>query len=274
MKTSSILASGMLLILLSSCSEENPLVPSEEQLVVQAYLYADHATQSIDLSASYPIDTADQTNTPISDAVVSLTKNGLIYRFTPDASLPGRYRYSGSDLAVRTGDAFGLRIERAGVVITSSTTVPPPPSSVRISADTMRFTEETFTTPFGTRIYLRSGGELTVRWANTSQVYYFMVVESIDPNRQALQQDSIPRFFQVISRPSLADSARVSDAQISYTGRHRVRIYRVNKEYADLYRSREQDSRQLNEPLTNVVNGLGIFTAVNSDSVFFEVIRN
>ncbi len=46
-----------------------------------------------------------------------------------------------------------------------------------------------------------------------------------------------------------------------------VRVYKVNQEYANLYRSREQDSRSLNEPLTNVQNGLGVFSAFASDSV-------
>ncbi|TSA21474.1 DUF4249 family protein [bacterium] len=268
-----VIVGSTLLMFLSSCSEENLLLPSEEQTVVEAYLYANQSTQSLDLSASYPIDTAARSNAPISDAVVTVLKNGASYRFTLAADVPGRYRYTGSNLKVQAGDAFSLRVERAGAVITSSTTVPPPPSSVRISADTMKFTEETITTPFGSRILLRSSGELTVCWVNTSQNYYYMTVEPIDPGRQPLQLDSIPRVFQFVSRPSLGDSARISDAQISYTGRHRVRIYRVNKEYADLFLSREQDSRQLNEPLTNIDNGLGIFTAVNSDSVFFTVVR-
>jgi hypothetical protein len=56
-------------------------------------------------------------------------------------------------------------------------------------------------------------------------------------------------------------------------GRHRAKIYRVNQEYADLYESREQDSRNLNEPLTNVKNGLGVFTAVTCDSIFFKVLK-
>jgi hypothetical protein len=51
-----------------------------------------------------------------------------------------------------------------------------------------------------------------------------------------------------------------------------VRVYRVNKEYADLYRSRQQDTRSLNEPLTNVQNGLGVFSAFASDSVAVFVV--
>ena len=42
---------------------------------------------------------------------------------------------------------------------------------------------------------------------------------------------------------------------------------------ADLYESREQDSRDLNEPLTNISNGLGVFSAFNSQTALFEVVE-
>ncbi|MDA3862202.1 MAG: hypothetical protein PF445_13365 [Melioribacteraceae bacterium] len=50
-------------------------------------------------------------------------------------------------------------------------------------------------------------------------------------------------------------------------------LYRVNKEYVDLYESRDQDSRNLNEPLTNIENGLGVFSAFASDSVYFNAVK-
>jgi len=50
-----------------------------------------------------------------------------------------------------------------------------------------------------------------------------------------------------------------------------VQVFRVNQEYVDLFENIDQDSRNLNEPPTNIANGLGIFTAFNSDSIFFEV---
>ena len=40
---------------------------------------------------------------------------------------------------------------------------------------------------------------------------------------------------------------------MTHLGKHRVKVCRVNQEYADLYQSRNQDSRDLNEPLTNIV---------------------
>lgn len=60
---------------------------------------------------------------------------------------------------------------------------------------------------------------------------------------------------------------------ITHYGLHRVRVYRVNQEYADLYDTRQQDSRDLNEPLTNIVNGLGIFSAFNSNEIYFTAVK-
>jgi len=62
---------------------------------------------------------------------------------------------------------------------------------------------------------------------------------------------------------------------IHYTqyGTHKVTIYHVNEEYALLYETSTQDSRDLNEPYTNINNGLGIFSGFASQEVYFEVIK-
>jgi len=52
---------------------------------------------------------------------------------------------------------------------------------------------------------------------------------------------------------------------IESLGLHKKTVYRVNREYVDLYKSRKQDTRNLNEPLTNIEGGLGVFSAFNSD---------
>ena len=38
----------------------------------------------------------------------------------------------------------------------------------------------------------------------------------------------------------------------------------MNQEYADLYEGRVQDSRDLNEPPSNILGGLGVFSAFAS----------
>jgi hypothetical protein len=94
-------------------------------------------------------------------------------------------------------------------------------------------------------------------------------VESDDSTRQPLRSDTLGNFNfagRFVTEPTTNNYYRVEQSNFNYTGRYKVTVYRVNKEYVDLYASRQQDSRNLNEPKTNVKNGLGIFTAFASDS--------
>jgi len=52
--------------------------------------------------------------------------------------------------------------------------------------------------------------------------------------------------------------------QIGMNRAAQTRVYKVNQEYADLFVFGTQDSRNLNEPLTNIKNGLGIFAGFSS----------
>jgi hypothetical protein len=77
--------------------------------------------------------------------------------------------------------------------------------------------------------------------------------------------------FQMDTRPTNDNYSTISFQELTHFGTHRIIIYRVNNEYVQLYNSMDQDSRELNEPFSNVENGLGIFTAFNSDTLYFEV---
>ena len=59
--------------------------------------------------------------------------------------------------------------------------------------------------------------------------------------------------------------------RLPYYGRYRVKVVAVNREYVELVLTRNQDSRDLNEPISNVNNGLGIFTAINFAFIDFVV---
>ena len=72
-----------------------------------------------------------------------------------------------------------------------------------------------------------------------------------------------------VSVPTPADSTTVSQLSLTHLGEHRIRLYRVNQEYADLYEGRVQDSRDLNEPASNIVGGLGVFSAFASSEGTF-----
>jgi hypothetical protein len=124
-----------------------------------------------------------------------------------------------------------------------------------------------------------SDDTVLVTWSNASQEYYYIVIESADSSGTLIRDTTGGFFggggggfgFRLISQPTNQSSYRINPGEIQYTGKHTVKLYRINKEYADLYRSRMQDSRALNEPLTNVTDGLGVFSAFSSESMEFMV---
>lgn len=274
MKTNILILCAILLFI-SGC-QENPVIPEEEQIVLQAYLYADQPVTEIAVMLSRPLSSSDTVNTSISTANVLLYKNNTSYQLTPSVQDPGKYFYAGNDLSVLYNDQFKIEVNYNGLTATAQTTVPPKPVNITINNTTMTFTTDTMTMPSGgTREMITTSDSLIVTWSNpNSEAYYYVVVESIDPNRQVLQSNTLfsSRNIRFVTEPSTEDHYRISDQYIKYTGRHKVTVYRVNQEYVNLYKSRQQDSRSLNEPQTNVKNGLGIFTAFASDSLFINVV--
>ncbi len=256
-------------LLFAGCAD-NPVLPDQTQVVLHGYLYANEPVSDIQLTSSRLIGSADTTDSPISNATVALLKNGIRYQLSPNNTQPGYYYYTGNDLTVTSGDDFTIEAHCEGGLVTSETIVPQKPGQIALSTSTMRFQTDTLQTRFGTRTAVNGLDTAIVTWSNPNGNYFYVVIESIDSTRQLLRGDSLfTRRFT--SQPTNETFYRVNNNLIRYTGKHILKVYRVNKEYADLYKSREQDSRALNEPLTNVKNGLGIFSAFASDSLFFIV---
>jgi hypothetical protein len=198
-----------------------------------------------------------------------------MYQLMSSSSFPGKYAYMGSDLQVQSGDQYTIRVTYNGTTASAETEVPPKPVGISTNTTTITFTKATVSTPFGGTIEMvTTSDSLIVSWSNRTAAAYYVVMESVDPNRQSIRSDTFPSFanMRFVTEPTTDDHYRAFEQDINYTGKHKITLYRVNQEYVDLYKSREQDSRSLNEPLTNVKNGLGIFTAFASDSLFVDVL--
>lgn len=235
--------------------------------VVRGYLYAGEPVNDIQLTSSIAIGAADTVGPPVTDAIVRLTRNGVSYLLTSDTARPGYYTSTGSDLPVTSGDQFILSVLRAGQVVSASTTVPEKPLGITCSTDTLGVSLRAM---FGNFKEVYSDDSVVVSWSGEEDDLYFTLLKNIDANPVAITTDTL-RGFDFMSQPTSQTRYRVPVRQLRYTGLYRLLVYRVNQEYADLYRSRQQDNRTLNEPLTNIKNGLGVFSAFAADSVMFSV---
>ena len=274
MKKENIILIILVIFMFLGCSQ-NPLLPTESQIVIQAYLYDHEAVTDVYVGWSNSLGSTDSTNRPTSTAHVTLKKNGISYLLLPDASREGYYGYSGTDLVVATGDLFSIQVVAEGITSTAETTVPTKPIAVSLSKSAITFTTDTFSNPMGSMTRVRMSDTVNIRWSNPTNDLYFVIVKNVDTNRTAISTDTLrmspSRMF--ISSPTTENYYRLNENQLQYTGKYCAYIYHVNKEYADLYKSREQDSRNLTEPLTNIKNGLGVFSAFASDTVTFVVVK-
>lgn len=246
--------------------------PTDVQMaVVDAYLFTNEPVNDIRLSSLISYGSEDTVGTPINDADITIKEDNRVYHLIASGD-SGLYRYPDSDLVIEQGKTYEIEFNYYGKTISAKTTVPLKPQGVSITMDTFYIDSESNNPPN----FRDTTNWEYITWENADGGYFYVVIENIEENPESIYRDTtFSRGFRFMSAPTRSDSYRISPMiTFKQYGRHRAKIYRVNKEYADLYESREQDSRNLNEPLTNVNNGLGIFTAATGDSVFFEVRKN
>jgi Domain of unknown function (DUF4249) len=269
----------LLTVLISTgCTEDTLVLPESDLVVLKGYLFANSAVTEIQLSSTLPLGSEDSLGPPISDADIRLIKDGNTYQLEPTTGREGYYNYPGNDLSVNTGDEFRIEVEYFGKTATAKTVVPSAPVGVDMNTDELLIEEFTFGRGFRPGMFGSDDDDTTsvkVIWDNEDNGTYYVTLENIEEDPEQIDLGlpfSRPR--RIISIPISGDQYIVSQLSVTHLGEHKAKVYRVNQEYVDLYSSRQQDTRDLNEPLTNVVDGLGVFSAFNSDSVFFEVVED
>ncbi len=274
--TKRYLALGLCPLILVGC--DNPVDQGETDLVViEAFLFAGEPVQDIRLTATVPLGVDPDSAPTIDDATVRLIKEGVTYALTPTGA-DGRYEYLGTDLVIADGDEFRLEVEHFGRVAWGETVVPAPPAGVAIDADTL------FAPNLGFGGGGRRGGggfnpdesQVAVTWDNLGDLLHFVVVEGLEDDAEPIFPDQfLERIgrFRFISEPTIDNFFILRLLLLETLGPHQAKVYRVNEEYNQLYENRTQDSRDLNEPPSNIRDGLGVFSAFNSLSVPFEVAR-
>ncbi len=241
----------------------------EELLVVEAFLYAGEPVDDIRITQAIALTSEDTVATAVNGASVSLIKGGVTHNLS-QVGLEGYYAYLGDHLSINAGDVFELVVSADGQSIQATTEVPPPPVNVALSGQVIKVPNFTGGRPQLTDEFL------TVTWDNPDESLHYVLIESTDTGEPTyilpdFVRERVGR-FRLVTRPTEANYFDINLLNLEVLGPHEVRVYRINKEYADLYENRQQDSRDLNEPPTNIRGGLGVFSAFNSRGLDFEVV--
>jgi len=269
-----------------SCEDEAIYTP-DERFVLQAYLYANEPVYDVKVHNAIPLTSSDTVGAPINNATITLYKNDVAYPLI-SSSDTGTYHYPGDDLIIETGESFYIEATVDNKTVSATTTVPDTPQGVKMSTELIELPEVTID-PYTGRpdmyalreiLGMQGSVQLEVIWDNLEGELHFVAIENAEDDQESIFPDMGGKFGQIgrgafrrITFPTRESSYQINFREIKYWGKYVVKVYRVNQEYADLYDNLEQDSRDLNEPPTNIKNGLGIFSAFNSKTVYFEVVK-
>jgi Domain of unknown function (DUF4249) len=262
---------------LQQCSQEEKVT---DNYVVEAYIYSNEPVKNIKITETLPIQSTDTIAPAIKDATVILKKLNKEYQLQFDDK-SSAYFYPTNDLEIKPNDVFDITIKSKNRIATASTVVPLATKGLNLSDNKIHIPQiqiNLFTRDQVTALF--ASARLNVNWDNTDNQLHFISVESLDkfdpifPSNFPPSVITLFRTFRFVSAPTRLSTYQIIGLSLETYGRYRVKVYRVNKEYADLFQNQTQDSRDLNEPPSNITNAFGLFSAFASDSAFFEVVRD
>ncbi|MDN5205586.1 DUF4249 family protein [Fulvivirgaceae bacterium BMA10] len=265
------------LAFLLSCEED---AVTTNNFVVEAYLFANEPVTDVAVTEIVPFESSDQAAEPISEAAVSIVRGNeqFALQYHPETS---KYRYTGDDLKIEVNEHYRIEVNVGDRAASAETIVPEATQGLAISEEQLVIPKLMLQPGLGQQIEdLLRNTRLTVTWDNPDDQLHFIVIESTSNTQDPILPDNFPseggnllRAFRFISEPTIETSFEILGLSLETYGAHKVKVYRVNQEYADLFENQRQDSRDLNEPPSNIANALGIFSAFASDSIFFDVVR-
>ncbi len=260
---------------LNAC-DDNDLLPFNDIPVVESYL-----TINKPISLQISRKTAYDENVALSEDDI----NGLQVKIKFDNQsriIPSSGNGLYTDLAFipQEGTTYELEFTFNNKTVTSSTQIPSKPVNFQQSVSTIEVQGITMGGGFGggpggTRPEMPDPVKLT--WTNNDSGYYMVVIENVETSPTAIYDfgdnadDAPRRIFR--NEPTQSNQYEIAAMNFQYYGRHRLILFHLNAEYAALYNDNGTTSQNLTNPITNVENGLGIFTGINADTLMISVVE-
>jgi hypothetical protein len=251
---------------LVSCSKSGEASFSDLP-VVEAYL-APGSKISVTVTQKTPYSESAAVPTHDLNALgVTIGYAGTEYALTPMGN--GVYLDSSGTVPVVPDSTYTLRLTWSGGPVTSFTVVPSKPASVTQSATSIKMSQFDPENPVsGTH-----PDPVTINFANADESYYLATVECIDSVRVSVYKDSVPANDMLWSQPVTGSEIEIRPMSIRYFGLNRIILYHINPEYTTFFMRQASTSQNYQDPPTNITGGLGIFTGINADTLYLDVIQ-
>jgi len=254
---------------LISCDTEEVQLAFNNIPVVESYLITTKPV-SIQITRKTPYDT----NVALSDDNLDLLQVKVLYndqiRLIPSV---GNGEYKDATFFPQEGVTYKLEFLFNNQTVSSSTEILSKPENVKQSVTQITMPSIDFSTRPPTRPAMPDPVKLT--WTNNDNSYYMVVIENMETAPTAINDygDRVPPGRSFRNAPTQTNQYEIPSMQFQYYGRHRLIVYHLNADYAALYNDTGNSSQNLTNPTTNILNGLGIFTGINADTLLLNVLK-
>lgn len=257
-----ILSFMLLLGTISSCNKFNLKTSDSNVAVIEGYITpGDSVAIKIKKQIVYGEDNGE--NNFINNLNVHLFTEDGEYLLTPlNDSL-----YVTTSLNVDEGEEISISFDYNDQTVTSQTLIPHRPEDFSLSPSSISVSNDGPGPGGGNP----GSNIIEISWSNPDANYHMIVVENIEDDPELINQNDDRPLRAFRNEPTQGDSQEIRGMGFTYYGRHRVILFRLNPEYAALYEDLNTTSLDLTAPPSNITNGLGIFTGINSDTLYVQV---
>lgn len=260
--------SALIMILgMLACQTEDPL----EQFgitkpVVESFISAEADTVMINITEMIPYlnEEGDTVANPLTGLSVFLIKEDEHFLLTEQSGETGKYYILSKTINLTEGDSLSFESEVGDLLISASTWIPTKPASVKTSDEAMYY-------EVGNPMSMMNAPSLIVSWDNPKNGFYYVSMINIESDPEPVNENIENAPARSEAPPSQADQFEIRLRNIRHFGTHQVILYHVNQEFANLFDNPTMNSVNISEPPTNIENGLGIFSGISADTVYFEV---
>lgn len=255
------------LIMFSGCKKEENKEFTDSP-IIESYLQTGHylavkITRQIPFSSDVVYSSDDINNLSLK----------VLYNNTTHILEPlGDGKYIDSSIIVSEGSSYNLNFEYNSKNVTAYTYVPLKPLNVALSTTVMVIEKVDLSAGMPTSPPTMPD-PITLTWSNSDGSYYLITVENMETTLEAIRDfgDKAPPGNIFKKSPTNSSAEEIRSMEFQYYGQHRIIIYHVLPDYAALYNANSTSSQNLTNPSTSIINGYGIFTGLNSDTLFVEV---
>lgn len=256
-----IKSSATLLVVIFSCllacKKEDAAIADYSRPVVQAYLVPGVPLQVKVYYQKYLDDTISY-GFPLKDLQIKVSDGTNTVSLTENAD--GVYEYADVGF-VKDKGTYSLSFSYLDKTISAQTTMPEKPVGFTVSSSSQKVPVFSFGTEPEAFV------PVTFKWNNNDGGYYMMMMKNIDIYPSRINGRDTRPYTDSEAILGQVSTYQTQQMMFNFAGNYKILLFRINKEYSDAMNSGGGTSLNLTNPYTNVQNGLGVFTAMQADTV-------